>query len=81
MVRKTMKCGCTENSKDENGNPFCVIHYCSEVEQEPNRLEGRTAKCAYTCGKTAASNVNLPFFQYQQDKETDSFYCGCLGWD
>jgi len=78
-----MACGHTAQSKDEDGNPVCVI--CAGITPDARReaakpdLEGREAKC--TCGKTVPSEVGLAFFKHQEDLETDSFYCGCRGWD
>lgn len=33
------------------------------------------------CDAEETSHPNLPFFEYKKDKEVDSFYCGCHGWD
>lgn len=30
---------------------------------------------------TTISDPSLPFFEARPDKETDSYYCGCWGWD
>src|SRR4029077_7656227 len=49
-------------------------------------LAGRQAKCTY-CGALAASDgeqgkyCDLPFFQHRPERERDSYYCGCRGWD
>ena len=43
-------------------------------------LEGRIAKCM-DCGERVSSAPSLPFFWYRPDKEFDSYYCGCYGWD
>lgn len=84
MERILMKCGHIAQST-LNGNPVCVICYGltpdAEIvaETEPD-LTGRKATCAY-CGKKVNSNKNLPFFEYRPDRDTDSYYCGCGGWD
>jgi len=44
------------------------------------RLEGRIAKCQ-DCGEREPSRPSLPFFWYRPDKDFDSYYCGCYGWD
>jgi len=33
------------------------------------------------CECIVPSNYELPFFVYCADKETDTFFCGCAGWD
>ncbi len=78
-----MKCGHAANARDEKGNPCCVICFgmpgWNEVDSNPPNLEGRLARCG--CGRTVPSNLNLPFFEHRPDKATDSYYCGCKGWD
>ena len=83
-----MKCGHIANAVDSAGNPICAI--CTRIKPEAYQvdrevsgtegLEGRKAKCDY-CNMTQDSNWGLPFFRYQSDCKTDSFYCGCRGWD
>lgn len=75
-----MKCGHTAMARDDNGNPVCPICMCTEIVNAKPNLEGRKARCMY-CGDEVPSSVNLPFFKYQEDKEYDRYYCGCLGWD
>lgn len=53
----------------------CENFECDEA------LDGRTAKCCYRCGSMESSKPSLPFFEYRPDKEYDSYYCGCFGWD
>lgn len=66
------------------------------MDPQPN-LEGRRARCRdygsgspsctrWSCGDRVCrcerpSSPALPFFQYHPDREFDSFYCGCWGWD
>lgn len=82
-----MKCGHAANSSTRVNNqsvPCCVI--CGVIEQaneQPN-LEGRQAKCSqHKSGipQPVPSKTNLAFFEYLPDREFDSFYCGCWGWD
>ena len=87
-----MKCGCSTTAKTmSSGDPVCITHMEYEVAevQEPD-LRDRMAVCSYGGpghrGKYAGrdpvpSETSLPFFKYQPDKPTDSFYCGCWGWD
>lgn len=84
MERVMMKCGHVAQSKID-GKPVCVI--ClgltpdAEIvaETEPD-LTGRKARCKY-CGEIVDSKASLPFFEYRPDMETDSYYCGCRGWN
>lgn len=83
-----MKCGHIANAIDSKGNPICAIcagvnpgfdktdHECNGSEG----LKGRKAVCQY-CGAEVDSNWDLPFFKYRPDRDTDSYYCGCMGWD
>lgn len=79
MYKPLMKCGHTANAETFSGQPCCVICGCTEIVERPS-LKGRKAKCAY-CGKIKDSDYNLPFFEYRPDREYDSYYCGCGGWD
>lgn len=56
-----------------------VYMYCDNWTAD-ERLDGRMAKCS-DCGKIEPSKPSMPFFSYREDKEYDSFYCGCFGWD
>lgn len=40
----------------------------------------RLARCQ-DCGKIVATDPNLPFFEAKPDKDYDTYYCGCYGWD
>lgn len=75
-----MKCGHVAMAHDMNGNPYCVICDCGEIDEERPSLEGRVASCSY-CGHIEKSSYDLPFFEYRKDKDTDEYYCGCKGWD
>lgn len=53
------------------------------MEERPS-LDGRKAICTQHKGgdsKPVASSWTLPFFEYRPERETDSYYCGCWGWD
>jgi hypothetical protein len=84
---KFMKCNHSANAitkKDGEWIDICTFCHAinpdSEIEADPPDLTGRKARCGY-CGETVDSNLGLAFFGYQPDKETDSYYCGCFGWD
>lgn len=87
-MKYLMKCGHVANATDKDGNPVCVI--CAPgvngvtvkriIEHEMSGLEGRNARCSW-CSHITKSRWTLPFFEYRPDKETDSYYCGCGGWD
>ena len=82
-----MKCGHTANSVFKyNGEykPCCAICFGitndAVEEVELQSLENRKAKCSW-CGKEVDSRYSLPFFKHKPDKEYDTFYCGCGGWN
>lgn len=80
-----MKCGHTANANDKNGNPVCIICLgindgATMVDDNKPDLSGRMSRCS-SCGKVVPSKDTLPFFKYQPDKEYDSHYDGCWGWD
>lgn len=87
MKHYLMKCGHRDTAFTKSGKPCCVI--CNspdalivdrEIINDTDGLEGRQACCEW-CGKRTTSRWSLPFFEYRPDKETDSYYCGCGGWD
>jgi len=49
------------------------------MEQLPD-LTGRKARCP-DCKRTTDSSLDLAFFEYRPDYDTDMYYCGCRGWD
>lgn len=82
-----MKCGHAANAKRrETGEPVCVICVgidpgATVVDDTPPDLSKRTAKCVY-CKKTTPSDSDFrPFFEYRPNCESDSYYCGCRGWE
>lgn len=80
----TMQCGHAANAVTEDGKPCCAI--CAGIDPGAERiadepdLAGRMARC-YWCEAERPSSQSLAFFKYRPDQETDSFYCGCKGWD
>jgi hypothetical protein len=80
-----LKCGCRSSStvtaSDGKRYPYCPIHDCGEIAAAPPDLEGRVAVCGYGCGHQRPSSLDLAFFQSRPERETDSYYCGCRGWD
>lgn len=77
-----MTCGHTANAKTSDGKPCCVICSCYTVDETKTLpdLTGRFAECT-DCRKTVPSRFNLPFFQHRPNQQTDTYYCGCFGWD
>jgi len=89
-MAELMKCGHTATGhsvlKDGTKKPCCVscsglVAGADEVADEQPSLDNRKAKCSYGCGAETASSLALPFFAYHPNSETDSYYCGCYGWD
>ena len=83
-----MKCGHASNSKKilDDGTKVnsCIICRCTEEAESLPSLEGRVAVCGQHKGgnpKEVESSWKLPFFEYRPDKENDTYYCGCWGWD
>lgn len=78
-----MKCGCRANGKMD-GKPCCAIHVglhpgATEISEKQIDLSGRQAKCS--CGQLRDSNIDLAFFEYRPERNTDIYYCGHAGWD
>ena len=79
-----MKCGCVANATC-NGKPICAIHAgltpdAAIVSDTQPDLTGRKARCP-DCKGTVNSSFDLAFFAYRPEREFDSFYCGCRGWN
>lgn len=79
-----MKCGCSAQGRDGNGNPVCAVHFgihpgATEVADTPD-LSGRMAKCTY-CANERPSDISLAFFTHTPNKPKDNYYCGCYGWN
>lgn len=78
-----MGCGHAANATVQ-GQPCCVICIgivagATEPVEKPD-LTGRVARCS-SCQNTADSKWTLAFFRHEPQREHDSFYCGCRGWD
>lgn len=83
--RPMMKCGHAANAVDRGGKPCCVICVgihsgAEEIDDNPPSLTERMAECPY-CSRKRASSADLAFFEHRPNRVTDSFYCGCRGWD
>jgi len=63
---------------DQNGNPACPV--CCGLSPDsgvPEEIEApNTAHCIY-CKHEAPNTGNLAHY----DGKTNSYYCGCRGWD
>ena len=87
-TKPLMACGHAANGyvkRDGVDVDVCVICYGIGGDDaitpvEPPDLTGRTASCS-SCGATAPSSTSLPFFRHYPERETDSYYSGCRGWD
>lgn len=80
-----MACGHSANAIDGNHNPCCAICIgttpkATQIVEMPN-LQGRKSKCVYGDHAIIDSSTNSAFFEHHPDKEYDTFYCGCRGWD
>lgn len=75
-----LKCGCVACAINGDGKPCCIEHNCVEIDNNMPDLNGRKAKCVYG-NKVVDSKYTLAFFKLRLDKEFDSFYCGCYGWN
>jgi hypothetical protein len=80
-----MECGHVANGIDRFGHPLCIICIgidngsTTVVSTLPN-LSNRKATCG-DCGKVVDSSLGLVFFEHRPKRETDTYYCGCCGWD
>lgn len=92
MSRYIMKCGHPDNTKlelpDGTKIPACAICGCTDIKKEITELteglEDRMAVCnQHKNGKPTPipSRWDLPFFEYRPECDTDTYYCGCWGWD
>jgi hypothetical protein len=80
----TMACGHTANAV-KDGKPVCVICYgivdgADRVVEAPD-LTGRVAKCGSCNRPPVPSSSRLAFFRHHPERDADSYYCGCRGWD
>lgn len=82
MEKVMMACGHSANAKTSKG-PCCIICFGkpeAEIMVTPPDLSGRMATCAY-CKNTRESSTSLAFFEHRPTRKTDTYYCGCYGWD
>lgn len=82
-MKYLMKCGHVNNAVNANKEPVCVICNCFDILNQcssSDDLGDRSSRCIY-CNKIEKSKWNLPFFKYTPQKEYDSHYCGCEGWE
>lgn len=86
-MTRMMKCGHTSNAVNGRGDPVCIICLgivsgADEVDENPPDFAGRVASCSYCRREQPSSNFRkLAFFEYRPSYKTDSYYCGCRGWD
>lgn len=83
-----MKCGHAANAvRSGTNDPVCVICMgidpgADRVDNSPSDFAGRMASCSYCRRERSSSEFErLAFFKYRPDSKTDSYYCGCRGWD
>lgn len=85
MTNPLMKCGHTGFGRDaKTGEPVCIACLgirdgATEIDDNPPDLSERMAQCS--CGKAAPSSPQLAFFKHEPTRKTDSYYCGCWGWN
>ena len=86
MATAYMACGHAATGRRADGTPVCVV--CSMVDPAkaqtvapPPDLTGRIAHCGYGKHAPKPSSVELAFFEHHPDREHDTYYCGCYGWD
>jgi hypothetical protein len=84
-----LRCGCAPSGYGGCGDDVgwtCWLHPLdtvpmkeSEILSFKKTIESRQASCS--CGLKKKSDPALPFFNIRLGQETDSFYCGCKGWE
>lgn len=88
MSKAMMACGHTASGViSESGKLCCAGCFGISPEAErvvprPEGLAKREAMCPY-CERRVPSDSRSAeaFFEYRPDRDFDSFYCGCRGWD
>lgn len=85
MTTTMMACGHAANGTTEDGKPACVVCYgivpgATTVAIGDLDLSSRKMRCTYG-HDPVPSDARGAFFQYRPDMPTDSYYCGCRGWD
>jgi hypothetical protein len=84
-----MECGHVSNAlhTEEDGTQIQVCLQCFAIPfirkeaKTPANLKNRIARCTKSCGAMKPSSPDLSYFHYEKDKEFDSFYNGCEGWN
>ena len=75
-----MDCGHAADSKTADGEVYCSACFGESILAfKPREIPNvwRWAECM-DCGSYAESKpLDLAFYQYRDDKETDLFACGC----
>jgi hypothetical protein len=81
-----MECGHLGYAMDgKTQEPICLICELNGIPAarviatERPVIAGRQAQCS--CNKVVPSKYSLPFFEPHANREFDSYYCGCSGWD
>lgn len=77
-VKACKGCGNTYTGNDQNGEETCPICGCQQFSEKV--IDPKTAKCSYckTTGEQALKSYRvLPWYNV----ESNTFYCGCRGWD
>lgn len=83
MERPMMRCGCVaQGTTQVNGEkiPCCVVHGTTKLADTQPDLAGRISICS-SCSRETESKLSLPFFTHRPEREKDSHYDGCYGWD
>ena len=84
ITKPLLACGHSAMGHVNGGHfcPICVgIHPGAEtVAAEQPNLEGRKSICL-SCQEPRPSSLALAFFSYRAERDTDSHYCGCQGWE
>lgn len=81
-----MQCGHTANAVRSGTNePVCIVclgitEGADKIAESKPDLDGRVATCGY-CRRERSSDFGLAFFEYRPESKSDSYYCGCRGWD
>ena len=82
-----MACGCVAQGVSlAKMKPVCIVHLgfnkaAEEPVKEMPNLSGRKSKCRYCSKMDVDSSFKLPYFNHRTDQDTDTFYCGCAGWN
>lgn len=56
-------------------------HSQTSNDLEKSNTAKRRANCCYGKHKFVLSDESLPFFEKRPEKATDTYYCGCYGWN